>query len=232
MDQHEDIWLVQLANGATRAMTLDELDAAFQEGIIDEDTFVRRDGAAKWSRLRDELGESEPAAAPPAPAPVMQTYAPPMPAIAYPTSDSIRPVVSGLDTSEFDSPFAKKSKKPIVIGGGLAVAAAVAIAAFGATHLKNAPVADVNASVVNAVQAPQAVTPPPPPADPQPVAKPALNEDVKKALAAKDTQFNQKMDQKRKDRANKQANQPTRGKTSPPPFSKGGSTYDPLNAKL
>ncbi len=239
MDQHEDIWLVQLANGATRAMTLDELDAAFQEGIIDEDTFVRRDGATKWSRLRDELGESEPAAPAPAPVP-MQTYAPPAPVVSYgavpsyPASSSIRPVVSELDSGEFASPFAKKSKKPLFIGGGLAVAAAVAIAAFGATKLGNAPAASVNASVVNAVQAPQApqAVTPPPPADPQPVAKPALNDDVKKALAAKDTQFNQKMDQKKKDRASKAANMPTRGKTSPPPFCTGGSAYDPLNAKL
>lgn len=206
-------------------MTLDELDAAFQDGSIDEDTFVRRDGASKWSRLGDELGGD------PAPAPVpMQTYTPPVPVISYPASNSIRPVVSEIDTGELASPFAKKSKKPVVIGVGLAAVAAVAIAAFGATKLKNAPIADVNASVANAVQAPQAVTPPPPPVDPQPVAKPALNDDVKKALAAKDTQFTQKMDQKRKDRAKYVA--PTTHKTQPPPFHKGGNAYDPLNAKL
>ncbi len=225
MDQHDDdIWLVQLVGGAVRAMTLDELDAAFQDGSIDEDTFVRRDGASKWSRLRDELGGEEPAAPVP-----MQTYAPPAPVVSYPTSYSVRPVVSEIDTSELVSPFARKSKKPIFIGAGLAAAAAVAIAAFGATKLKNAPIADVNASVANAVQAPQVVTPPPP-VDPQPVAKPALNEDVKKALAAKDTQFTQKMDQKRKDRAKYVA--PTTHKTQPPPFHKGGNAYDPLNAKL
>jgi hypothetical protein len=221
MDQHEETWLVQLANGAVRVMTLDELDAAFQEGTIDEETFVRRDGASKWSKLRDELAASEPPP-PPAPAP-MVTY--------QVASYSVRPVVSEIDTSEFtDSPFAKKSKKGLFVGVGLAAAAAVAIGAFGATKLKNTPAAEVNASVANAVQAPQAVTPPPP-VDPV-VQKPALSEDQKKALAEKDTQFNQKMDQKKKDRAHKASLQPTRGKTSPPPFSKNGSAYDPLNAKL
>ena len=222
MDQHEETWLVQLGSGAVRVMTLDELDAAFQEGTIDEDTFVRRDGASRWSRLRDELAASEP---PPAPAPIVTFQA---------ASYSVRPVVSEIDTSEFtDSPFAKKSRKGLFVGIGVAAAAAVAIGAFGATKLKDAPAADVNASVANAVQATPQVVTPPPPADPQPAAqKPALSEEQKKALADKDNQFNTKMDQKRKDRAKQLMNRPTHGKTQPPPFHKGGSAYDPLNAKL
>ena len=230
MDHDEDIWLVQLSQGAVRAMTLDELDAAFQEGAIDEETFVRRDGAAKWSRLRDELGDPEPAAAPappptPTPSPVSYGAMP-----QYQPYQTMRPVVSVIDTGEFeDAPFAKKSRKGLFVGIAVA-AAAVAFAAFGVTKLKNVPAADVNASVVQAAP-PQVVTPPPP--DPQPTAaKPTLSDDQKKALSDKDNQLNQKMDQKRKDRANKAANQPTRGHTQPPPFHKGGNAYDPLNAKL
>src|SRR5512140_1345005 len=104
MDQHEETWLVQLSNGAVRVMTLDELDAAFQDGTIDEETLIRRDGATKWMKLRDELAASEP---PPAPTPT------PAPFVTYqPASYSVRPVVSELDTGELDdSPFAKKSKK-------------------------------------------------------------------------------------------------------------------------
>lgn len=222
MDQHEETWLVQLGSGAVRVMTLDELDAAFQEGTIDEETYVRRDGATKWVRLRDELAASDAPAPSPTPAPVAY--------VAYqPAGYSVRPVVSELDTSEFtDSPFAKKSRKGLFVGVSLAAAAAVAIGAFGATKLKSVPATAVNASVANAVQAPQVVTPPPP-VEPQ---KPALSEDLKKALAEKDTQLNQKIEQKKKDRAHKASLQPTRGKTQPPPFSKGGSSYDPLNAKL
>jgi len=232
MDQHdEEIWLVQIGH-ATRAMTLDELDAAFNEGTIDEDTFVRRDGATKWVRLRDELGESEPAPAPVYQAPVPVLSPTPAP-VVYQQYNSVRPVVSEIDMDELDleSPFAKKSNKAKFIVGGLVAAVACAVAAVGAQHIgKSAPTVDVNASVVQAVQAPQAVTPPPP-VETAPVAqKPALNDDLKKALADKDTKFAQKQDALKKARANQIV--PKHGKTQPPPFHKGGSAYDPLNAKL
>jgi len=51
-------WLVQLASGDVRIMTLDELDAAFQSGTVDENTLVRHDGAKKWSKLADVLAET------------------------------------------------------------------------------------------------------------------------------------------------------------------------------
>lgn len=236
MDTHdEEIWLVQIGH-ATRAMTLDELDAAFNEGTIDEDTFVRRDGASKWVRLRDELGESEPAPAPvyQAPVPVLSPTPAPVVYQTYQQYNSVRPVVSELDMDELDldSPFAKKSNKAKFIVGGLVAAVACAVAAVGAQHIgKSAPAVDVNASVVQAVQAPQAVTPPPPVETAPPVVqKPALNEDQKKALSDKDTKFSQKQDALKKARASQIV--PKRGKTAPPPFSKGGSAYDPLNAKL
>lgn len=232
MDTHdEEIWLVQIGH-ATRAMTLDELDAAFNEGTINEDTFVRRDGGTQWVRLRDELGESEPAPPPPAPAYLSPTPAP----VVYQQYNSMRPVVSEVDARELDdldldSPFAKKSNKAKFIVGGLVAAVACAVAAVGAQHIgKSAPAVDMNASVVQAVEAPQAVTPPPPPVETAaPVAK-ALNDDLKKALADKDTKFSQKQDALKKARQNQIV--PKRGKTQPPPFHKGGNAYDPLNAKL
>jgi len=232
MDQHdEEIWLVQIGH-ATRAMTIDELDTAFNDGTIDEDTFVRRDGSTKWVRLRDELGDSEPAPAPVQQAPV-HVYASPTPApVVYQQYNSVRPVVSEIDMDEldFESPYAKKSGKGKFVAMGLVAAAVASGLAFGATKLK-APSASVNASVVQAVQAPQAVTPPPPVETAPPVvAKPVLDEAQKKALADKDNKFSQKQDALKKARANQYV--PKRGKTQPPPFSKNGSAYDPLNAKL
>jgi hypothetical protein len=52
-----DLWHVQVALGDVRAMTLDELDAAFQEGIIHENTYVRHDGAPQWSLLGQVIGD-------------------------------------------------------------------------------------------------------------------------------------------------------------------------------
>jgi hypothetical protein len=232
MDQHdEEIWLVQIGH-ATRAMTLDELDAAFNDGTIDEDTFVRRDGATKWVRLRDELGESEPAPAPVYQAPV-PVFSPTPAPVVYQQYNSVRPVVSEIDIDELelDSPFAKKGGKGKFVAIGLAACAMIGGLAFGATKLKGTPAVDVNASVVQAVQAPQAVTPPPPVETAPPVVqKPALDDAQKKALADKDNKFSQKQDALKKARANQYV--PKRGKTAPPPFSKGGSAYDPLNSKI
>jgi hypothetical protein len=234
MDQHEDVWLVQLQNGAVRVMTLDELDAAFQEGAIDEETFVRRDGTSKWIRLREELGGDEPVAAAPAPsptpAPVSYGAVPAYPMPSQQPLYSTRPVVSEIDDSEldFDAPF-KKSRKGLYAGLGIGAVALVALAIVSASKLGAAPAADVNASVVNAVQPPpQVVIPPPPPVDPQPAQK--LSDDQKKALSSKDSQFNKRQDALRRDR--ERYTPPTRHKTQPPPFTKNGSAYDPLNAKL
>ena len=219
MDQHEEIWLVQLANGSVRVMTLDELDAAFQDGSIDEDTFVRRDGSSKWVRLRDEIGASEP---PPAP-----SYTPPP---VYATTPQVqlystRPVVSEIDDFELEQPF-KKSRKGTWAAVGLIGAAAVAAAVFGAKHFASAPA--VNASVVQAAQ-PQAAPPPPPVTAPQPAS--TLTEDQKKALSDLDKKHEKTWEQQRVQRQQQHGSHSTY-RPSHTPFRKGGNKYDPLNAKL
>src|SRR3954470_10756983 len=55
-DESEDIWLVQLRTGCITVMTLNELDAAFQLGTLDESTFVQRDGTFVWARIGDLAG--------------------------------------------------------------------------------------------------------------------------------------------------------------------------------
>ncbi len=215
MEEHEETWLVQLQNGAVRAMSLDELDAAFQDGSIDEDTFVRREGASKWIRLREELGAQEPVE-PPAPPQWQQAQ-------VYEPLQSIRPVVSELDADEVD--FApKKSRGKVIAIGSIVAVAACALAVFGATKVgASAQSTSVGAAVVNAA--------PPPVVVAQPEAQPAaLSVDQKKALADKDTQLTQKLDQKKAARLKYVP--PSHGKASPPPFSKSGNAHDPLNAKL
>ena len=51
-----DTWHVKLANGETRALSLDELDAAFHEGWIDERTPVLAAGAIRWAPLGEVAG--------------------------------------------------------------------------------------------------------------------------------------------------------------------------------
>jgi hypothetical protein len=52
----EVIWFVSVAPDRVRALTVDELDAAYQSGSIDEDTLVRRDGELTWSKLGAAVG--------------------------------------------------------------------------------------------------------------------------------------------------------------------------------
>jgi len=57
------IWHVQLASGDVDLMTLDELDGAFQKGVIHEGTYLWQEGATGWVTLREVAGldEDEPA---------------------------------------------------------------------------------------------------------------------------------------------------------------------------
>ena len=54
-----DIWHVKLANGETRALSLDELDAGFHEGWINEGTLVLPAGAIRWAPLGEVAGLDE-----------------------------------------------------------------------------------------------------------------------------------------------------------------------------
>jgi hypothetical protein len=71
-NDNDELWYVQMDNGDLRELTLDELDEAFNAGLIHENTYVMEVGASEWQTLADVAGlnEEEPA---PAPAP---TYAP------------------------------------------------------------------------------------------------------------------------------------------------------------
>ncbi len=250
-EQHEDAWHVQLESGEVRILSLDQLDAFFQNGIIDEETYILRDGTMDWVKLRVALGlDEEPAAAaaPVAPAaapaqvPLVSYGAVPAYQFAnntdfetpYQTHLSTRPVVSEIDVGELDeSLFKKKSKGKYFIAAGAAAAVVCMVAMVTANRVgSSASSNSVGASVVNAVPTTPApvVTTPPPPVDPQPVAQTKLADDVKQALAAKDTQLNQKIEAKKQARA--KSAPPALHKPSAPPFHKGGNAYDPLNAKL
>jgi hypothetical protein len=75
-----DLWFVKLPNGDVHHVTLDQLDAAFQAGHINENTPVLSEGATQWTTLGAAAGldEAPPPAAPsPTPAPVVRSVAPP-----------------------------------------------------------------------------------------------------------------------------------------------------------
>jgi hypothetical protein len=84
MTAQADIWQVKLANGETRGLSLDVLDAGFHDGWITERTMVLAPGSLHWAPLGEVAGLDE------TPAPVAST----------PTPNSIAPLA--LDSFDID----------------------------------------------------------------------------------------------------------------------------------
>lgn len=210
-----DVWFVRTANGETR-MTLDELDAAFEAGSINEHTQVREETSLKWTTLGALLG-GEPT--------------PPQP---EQHSASVRPVAVDLDDIDIDIETKLKPKKTGVYVGIAAAVAVVGGVAFAVTQFGGAPAASTiekaaaaggNAAAI----VPQATT------ETDPLQKPGLTEEQKKALAAKDKDLAAKQAAKADELREKRERQQSLsrpGVKSGPVFQKGGNKYDPLNQGL
>ena len=231
--EQEDNWHVQMESGEVRLLSLDQLDGFYQNGIIDEQTYVLRDGEMEWRKLGEVLGlddQPEPFAAAPSPTPSPVSYN----SLVWsdqPIHQSIRPVVSEIDVDELDDMAFKKSGKAKYVAIGAVGLALAGMAAFvGASRMGHSPsAAQVQAAMVEATPPPAVTNAAPPVLDPSPVVAPKLTDDAKKALADKDAQFNQKQDEKRQARVR---NAPAPHKKSSNPLSKNGNAYDPLNSKL
>src|SRR6185436_10735447 len=52
----DDLWHVQLASGDVCLMSLEQLDDAFQTGVISENTYLWQEGATGWVTLREVAG--------------------------------------------------------------------------------------------------------------------------------------------------------------------------------
>lgn len=113
-DDTEDRYYTQVDAGDVRLFTLDQLDAAFNAGLIHENTYVCLEGASEWLTLGEVagLGDEEPE-----PSPISAVtsvphrgftaspgVAPVAPYSVAPVvmSPSIRPVVNDLSLDDFD----------------------------------------------------------------------------------------------------------------------------------
>ena len=225
MSEANDLWYVKTADGDVNRVTLDQLDEAFNAGQIDENVMVLPAGEATWVKLGVLLGMDQPA-----PTPVVL---PPTPT-AFAIPPSIRPVSLDLSDDLDVAPFRKKSRKGVVIGALVGVAALGGIL-FAASHAK------IDSSTATAaIAAPPPVTaaptPPPPAPMPQPTTTAAplpdhgLTDDQKAKLAAADKAREDKSKARKKARG---AGNPSHSaKYKSQGFTTGGSKYDPLNASL
>lgn len=198
----DDEWRVRFATGEL-TMTLDELDVAFEAGRIDVDTMVCAPGGFTFARLGAVAGLDEPA-------------------------PSLAPVDVAFELPDFApdaNPFQKRWNKALLAVP--AALAAIGIIAFAASASASSELPHVAAAAELRAAAPisaPVVAPSPPPAAPAP----ALTEDQKKALSAKDKKA------EAHGKAKKAAAAPPKrfaaSKTAP--FSKGGNKHDPLNGAL
>jgi hypothetical protein len=138
-DETEDRYHTQVEAGDVRLFTLDQLDAAFNVGLIHENTFVCLEGGTEWLTLGEVagLGDEEPVSAPfPVAAPVSYYSAPPsvIPPAPYSVAPmvmprSIAPVVNDLSFDDDYEMMAMRPKRRI--GKVLAMLTVVGLAAAG-----------------------------------------------------------------------------------------------------
>jgi hypothetical protein len=160
----DDLWHVQLASGDVCLMTLDQLDDAFQTGVISENTYLWQEGATGWVTLREVAGldtdEAEDVSAhvqqdnpfeqpsyasesvwPSAPAAPAYNYAaqdPFAPPVQVMGPMSTAPVVSPLRDMDFDLEPVNFGKKRHT-GRWLFAAALIGAAGFGAVKYNLVP---------------------------------------------------------------------------------------------
>ncbi len=206
-----EIWHVKLGNGGAQSGSLDQLDEAFQAGLIHEQTLVRREGSEEWITLAQAAGlEEQP-----------ETLSVPV--------NSTAPMAIDTTDLDLDPRQLRSSKRNVVLGLAAAlVFGAVGIFSVGSaldnegTAAATAPppiVADLNAALK-------------PSSPPEQDKARTLSDDQKRALLEIDKA--READQQKK----KAAAASKRGVGSLPPlkqgnpFHKGGNKYDPLNTTL
>jgi hypothetical protein len=215
-------WLVQLASGDVRIMTLDELDAAFQSGTVDENTLVRHDGAKKWSKLADVLAETPEPAHASAPPPSAQASAS-QPAVVITRSEA--PVAVDLSLPDLHAAHAdvdfeavhRATRKRRLIAGG--VVATAIIGAFAAVTAVNVARMQKHAALVADLAATPRLEAP---SDPEPQDTPKAKDDSKKR--------DKNVRRQRSQGAGQQQQPGSDLKNTP--FQNGGDEHDPLNGKL
>jgi hypothetical protein len=241
----EELWRVQLGTGEVRAMTLDGLDRAFEEGLIDARANVLAPGTTAWTTLgavaglddehvRDDqaaLQDPTPSLSPVA----LSTSTPSLPPSSFNLDDRHRGLGLGLGLGlDLDDDALAMTMKPkrrglLVAGIVTAVAAAAAITLAITKLGPPAEQATLKAAAA-AAQAPAAATDLPPAATDN---KSQLNEEQKKRLLEADKARDEKARKAAQERAEKADKVQKRTKTkSGPVFVNGGDKFDPLNGAL
>jgi hypothetical protein len=239
-EQSDDRYYTQIEAGDVRLFTVDQLDAAFNAGLIDEGTYVRLEGQSRWQTL----GEVDP--------------------VISSAPHSIAPVVTaiphfapgGVDVDEQLETLLKRPKTGLKVLAGSAV---LAVCALGFVLVQSASVDAPSPKI--AEEAARRSGANVRQADPAPAMVDANGSSSSHAREKKDPstelavdaqEHEQKLGHERLTEETKEALRVSDSKRAAPKtkkasaavhraaskagkapgFKSGGSTYDPLNAKL
>lgn len=242
MNHHDatEVWHVQLPNGQAHAISLDELDAAFEAGHITEHTFVLPPGATQWVTLGDAAGLQGDASATPAPvtsdaygpsslAPVaLPSAAPSMaPALFYEP-----PPAPELPDVDFESAH-KKGRVKMFVGAAVAGVALIAVGLVGVRAINKAET-DSNTMKTALSAPPQPETKLSGNDDSTPANAQRFNDDQKKKLEEADKARAAAAASKKKarDDARPAAPHGKPYKGDDPLKKSSGNKFDPLNGSL
>lgn len=142
-----EAWQVELPSGDILTVSLDDLDAAFADGHVTEETRVRRVGEPTWTTLARAAGlETE--RAPMSAAPRVDPFVVPTPAIPIAPS-SMAPLALDLE----DELPAPPNRRPVGIVLGICAACAALILSAGIASAVSAPTKLASAAATSALAA-------------------------------------------------------------------------------
>lgn len=242
---NDELWRVQLGTGEVRFMSLDGLDRAFDEGLIDGHTPVLPPGAgATWTTLGAAAGledEDEDEDTKSEVTPSLSPIAISSGARSAPLLFSDSRATTGdaaLPGGELELPDEvdlKPRRRALTVAGIATLLLAAAALTLVMSKIAGSEPVDVKAT--NAVRAPPppAELPPPPVERAEPTRdKLQLSDEQKKRLVEADKAREEKARVKAQEKAEKaQRAQPrSRPVKSPPGLLNGGDRFDPLNGQL
>ncbi len=211
-DSTSETWNVEIAEGEVRSMTLDELDALYQDGGVGDETKVRRAGSA-WTTLGSILdGDASTPSDGGSLAPI---------AIPMASNSSVETSADGDEVEPDARPAFRSSRKPLLFAAG-AVALAVVGIWVGATAYRAPATSETAGKATSNANAPAEATDLPA----ESVPKQRLTEEQKRALLEADKR-------RAEEGAPRKVNLP---RPAPSPKSKAPvrdvERYDPLNGNL
>lgn len=223
---NEELWRVQLGTGEIRMMTLEGLDRAFDEGLIDARVPVLAPGASTWTTLGEAAGLDDcPTEQAPSLSPV---------ALGAPSSTataSLEPEGQPLDLDLPEELELAPRRRGVLAAGGIGALAVAGAIAFVVSRLGGATT-DIDVKATTAVEAPAAaVEALPQPAEPAPEGKRELSDWQKRMLLDADKAREVKTRAKNQEKAQKVERKTKRVKSSPGLLN-GGDKFDPLNGAL